>query len=143
MTTAGSESGGANKVPKSKIHGHYEQLVEHSFDSTIKRMTVAYRYYPAEGAENADEPHTLVVMKGAYERVFERCTHILMGDGAQEISEEDRKNVQAQYDKLASQGLRVLTLCGRKASAEKAEEYRTLERDQLEQGMCFYGLAGI
>jgi Na+-exporting ATPase len=143
MNTAGSEQVHHGRVPKSKLDGHYEQLVEHSFDSSIKRMSVAYRYYPAEGAEKGDEPHTLVVMKGAYEKVFERCTKILMGDGEREITEEDRKNTQAYYDKLASQGLRVLTLCGRKESPEKAEEYRTMDRDELEQNMCFYGLAGI
>jgi Na+-exporting ATPase len=141
MNTAGSLEPG--RVPKSRIHGHYEQLVEHAFDSTIKRMTIAYRYYPAEGADKAEEPHTLIVTKGAYERVFERCTTILQGDGARDVTDEDRKNVQAQYDKLANQGLRVLTLCGRKDSPDASEEIRTMDREQLEQNMCFYGLAGI
>lgn len=140
MNTAGSDVG---RVPKTKLQGHYEPLVEHAFDSTIKRMSMAYRYYPAEHADPSDKPHTLVLMKGAFERVFERCTKILMGDGSQDMTEEHRKNVQAQYDKLASQGLRVLTLCGRKDSPEKAEEFRTMERDHLEQDMCFFGLAGI
>lgn len=143
MNTAGSEHVQPGRVPKSKISGHYEQLVEHSFDSTIKRMSVAYRYYPAEGAEDGGDAHTLIVMKGAYERVFDRCTKVLMGEGERDITPEDRKNVQVQYDKLASQGLRVLTLCGRRDSPEKAEEIRTVERDQLERDMCFYGLAGI
>lgn len=140
MNTAGSDVG---RVPKTKIQGHYEKLVEHAFDSTIKRMSVAYRYYPSEHADPSDKPHTLVVMKGAYERVFSQCTKILMGDDAREMTEEDKKNVQAQYDKLAEQGLRVLTLCGKKDTPEKAEEYRTMERDQLEQDMSFFGLAGI
>lgn len=140
MNTAGSDVG---KVPKTKLQGHYEQLVEHAFDSTIKRMSVAYRYYPAEHADPSDEPHTLVVMKGAFERVFTQCTKILMGDASRDLTEEDKTDIQAQYDKLASQGLRVLTLCGKKDSPEKGEEFRQMERDQLEQGMCFYGLAGI
>lgn len=54
------------RVPKTKTQGHYEQLVEHPFDSGIKRMTVAYVYHPADGAEKSEEGHVLVLMKGAF-----------------------------------------------------------------------------
>lgn len=104
---------------------------------------MAYRYYPADGAENADQPHVHVLTKGAFERVFERCTHVLMGKGSRPLSSEDKQHVQKHYDQLAAQGLRVLTLCGRKEPTEKAEDIRNAERDVLEHDMCFYGLAGI
>ena len=100
----------ATKPVKSRTNGHYEQIVEHPFDSTIKRMTVAYTYHPHPEADHADEPHCLVVMKGAFERVFERCETIGFGDENCKIQGEMKDQIQKQYDALAAQGLRVLTL---------------------------------
>lgn len=140
MDTAGSTT---NRVPKSKTAGHYEQIVEHPFDSTIKRMTVAYTYHPHPEADNSDEPHCLVVTKGAFERVFERCTSIFYGKASRKIDGAMKDEIQKQYDTLAAQGLRVLTLCGKKVPKDQGESIRTMERDALEQDMCFLGLAGI
>ncbi len=42
--------------------GHYEQLVEHPFNSTVKRMSKAYRFVPAS---SASEGHVLCILKGA------------------------------------------------------------------------------
>lgn len=77
------------------------------------------------------------------ERVFERCTHILCGKASVPIAAEHKEAIQKQYDNLAGQGLRVLTLCGKRLGLDQREEVVKMERDALEQEMCFFGLAGI
>ncbi|KAL7006511.1 hypothetical protein EMMF5_003932 [Cystobasidiomycetes sp. EMM_F5] len=126
-----------------KIGGHYEKLIEHPFDSGIKRMTVAYRYHPSDLSNLDDQAHVLVVMKGAFERVFERCETILFGQKSVKITADHRKDIMSHYEKLAAQGLRVLTLCGKKMSVEDEETVQHVERDDLERNMAFLGLAGI
>lgn len=106
-------------------------------------MTIAYRYHPAEDSRLTDGPHVLVLMKGAFERVFERCENIMFGDKSVKITEEHKKNIMKHYEALAGQGLRVLTLCGRKAPVSEEESILNMERDNLERGMSFLGLAGI
>lgn len=139
-----AESSDLRKVPKTKTTGHYEQIVEHPFDSGIKRMTVAYTYHAAQDAkEGAEEPHVLVVMKGAFERVFERCSEIIFGDVTAKITEQHKKEIMHHYDALAGQGLRVLTLCGKKMPMNSRGEIAEMDRDDLERDMAFLGLAGI
>lgn len=131
------------KIPKTRTNGHYERLIEHPFDSGIKRMTVAYTYHPAAEAQEGDDAHVFIVMKGAFERVFERCTTILLGSTNEPINEAHKNSILKQYEGLAAQGLRVLTLCGKRAELSEREAIVNTERDVLEQNMCFLGLAGI
>lgn len=106
-------------------------------------MTVAYRYHPSDLSNLDDQAHVLVVMKGAFERVFERCETILFGQKSVKITADHRKDIMSHYEKLAAQGLRVLTLCGKKMSVEDEETVQHVERDDLERNMAFLGLAGI
>lgn len=41
-------------IPKAKVEGYYSILVEHPFDSNVKRMSTAYAHFPAPDSE-ADE----------------------------------------------------------------------------------------
>lgn len=56
-----SDHGAAIKT-KVAMDGHYEILVEHPFDSNVKRMSTVWKYEDAKAAEKAD---LLVFMKGA------------------------------------------------------------------------------
>jgi len=129
-----------HRVPKAKTTGHYEFLVEHAFDSSIKRMTMAYTYHP--GPDSSEEPHVLVVMKGAFERVASCCDGILLSK-SEGFDESKQAMIQEHYDSLASQGLRVLTLVGKTAPMKEAEAIKAMTREDLETGMNFLGLAGI
>lgn len=117
----------------------YQVLVEHAFDSGIKRMTMAYMCKPRKSGES---PYILVVMKGAFERVFERCTDVL-ADNGREIEKSDSDAIMQQYEGLAAEGLRVLTLCSKRLPASDADKVKNMTRDDLETGMSFLGLAGI
>lgn len=115
----------------------YELIVEHAFDSSIKRMTMAYLCTPQEG-----EKYILVVMKGAFERVFERSVSIL-ADNGREVTKDDAHIITQQHESLASEGLRVLTLCSKRLPASDADKVKAMKRDELETEMSFLGLAGI
>jgi Na+-exporting ATPase len=88
-------------------------------------------------ASTEKEPYVLVLMKGAFERVFDRCTSILADD------HKTRKIDSGDNERLASDGLRVLTMCSKRLPASAAAGLKELARDDLETGMSFLGLAGI
>lgn len=121
----------------------YELLVEHAFDSSIKRMSMAYLCTPGP-ASDTKEPYIVVFMKGAFERVFDRCTSILADDQkTRDIGKGDNEAIQIHYERLASEGLRVLTMCSKRLPASDASTLKELTRDDLEKDMSFLGLAGI
>lgn len=111
--------------------GKYQLIVEHAFDSSIKRMSMAY----------VSEDEILVVMKGAFERVYDRCTSILVNGRA--VEQADSAAIGKHYDGLASQGLRVLTLCCKRLPLADADKVKAMKREELETDMSFVGLAGI
>ena len=139
--TISAQSGPENERPvKAAIRGRYELLVEHPFDSTIKRMSTAWKLIPHN--EESGKPKVVMFMKGAVERLFDRSTHIGM-DLAAELTEERKAQIIERMDSLAAEGLRVLTLCGKQCSIEEAEKLKDMPRDEFEKGFGFLGLVGI
>jgi Na+-exporting ATPase len=124
------------------IAGHYEMLVEHPFDSTIKRMSTAWEFVAEDAQDNEPKPIS-VFLKGAVERVLERCTHIGMGDERIELTQEGRDNIIARMNALAGEGLRVLGLAGKRVSGEERDNITNAKRDSLEVDCGFLGLVGI
>ncbi|KAL1407292.1 hypothetical protein Q8F55_006713 [Vanrija albida] len=125
----------ASLVRAEPINGHYEQIVEHPFDSTIKRMSIAYRFVPHTGMP----PKILCLLKGAVERVIDCCSTVRdqpMTDGA-------KADIMKKVDALASHGLRVLALCGKYAPMDAEEAIKTTPREEFEQNFAFLGLVGI
>lgn len=106
-------------------------------------MTVAYKFIPSGG--ESEGSHVLVLMKGAIERVFDLCDKLGMGkEDATALTSEHRSSINQQYEDLAGEGLRVLTLCGRKVSSKEADSIASLSREELETSdFGFLGLVGI
>jgi len=77
-----------------------------------------------------------VLLKGAPDRLLERCAHQRGADGSPE--QLDRAYWEQAIDELSAEGLRVLAAASRAADAEAD----TLAVDDLE-GMTFLGLVGI
>ncbi|TYJ53053.1 potassium/sodium efflux P-type ATPase, fungal-type [Cryptococcus floricola] len=129
------------------VKGHFEQLVEHPFDSTVKRMSIAYTFHPDSSSSSSSshaqpqDGYVACFLKGAVERVFERCTKV--GDKGEELTEAKKDDVLRKVDALAAQGLRVLALCGRTYPGKMADEIKRMPRDEFEQDFTFLGLAGI
>jgi potassium/sodium efflux P-type ATPase len=103
--------------------GNLEQLVEHQFDSSLKRMSVAYK--------KSDTGTTEVFAKGACEAIIPTL----------DINENEKAAIVAQMDHLASEGLRVLCIASRVVSEN--EEPLLAKRSFMESSLKFQGLVGI
>ena len=110
----------------------WTQRAEYPFDSSIKKMSVIF--------ESGD--HTMILTKGAVERVFESCSTICGPTGDVELTEDVRSQILENMEALASQGLRVLALASRELST-KVNELKVPEREIVEGSLVFRGLVGL
>ncbi|KAJ2780246.1 hypothetical protein H4R18_003558 [Coemansia javaensis] len=118
--------------------GGWRLVCECPFDSGIKRMSVV--------AENAARGESVVILKGATERVVPCCTQ--MQDGADSVRAIDPEALQALLDpriqEMGRDGLRVLSIAYRRlTAAEQAGDMNKTDREQVEVEMVFLGLVGI
>jgi P-type Na+/K+ transporter len=112
----------------------WKQKMEFPFDSSIKRMSVVYK--------KANHANSLIFTKGAVERIIDLCTTVGTGEYEEEMTAEKKEQVLEQMNLLAEQGLRVLAIA-RKFTKEKIEEHSTIDRSEVEIGLCLLGLAGL
>ncbi|KAF2718174.1 potassium/sodium eff [Polychaeton citri CBS 116435] len=97
-------------------------MTEHSFDSSVKRMSVVYR-------SSTSDVHVFV--KGATEVIVP----LLNLNGA------SSKSILDQADQMASQGLRVLCFAHRSLPSISFEEVS--DRSFVERDLTFAGLVGL
>ncbi|CAO3652733.1 unnamed protein product [Cunninghamella blakesleeana] len=110
-------------------------LCEYQFDSTIKRMSVI--------CENP-EGQRVAFLKGATERVLERCTGVQIGNDVKYMNQQQLEDyILPQVEELARGGLRVLSLATRNIKAEGPIAFDTFKREEIEEDMTFLGLVGI
>ena len=102
------------------------RLAEIPFDSTRARMSTLHR----DGAE------ILMLVKGAPEGLLPLCADQLGASGTVPI---DLAALQAEADRLAAQGLRVLAFALKRLPAVPD----ALDAAALESGLSFIGLAGL
>lgn len=114
--------------------GGWEQLAEHPFDSSIKRMSVVYRH------PNRDS--NVVFTKGAVERVIELCTSLGTGKMETEMSSSAKEEVLNTMTSLADQGLRVMAIAKRELPAKTDINLKD-SRDAVETDLTLLGLAGL
>ena len=127
----------SHRPPVAGVSGHYELIIEHPFDSSVKRMSIAYKFNPDRGSD--EKPHVVCFLKGAVERVMDRCVSVVGGD----LDQTRQDEITRKMDALAEQGLRVLGLTGKFLPIEEADKIKTMSRDEFEKGFSFLGLAGI
>lgn len=127
----------------SEIDGHYEMLIEHPFDSTIKRMSTVWQFIPENVNEDPSHYDLVVYVKGAVERILDRCTHVGLGDDKIAITEKNKAEIIYRMDVLAAEGLRVLCLAAKYIPNSSKANINNMSRDTLENDCCFLGLAGI
>ncbi len=100
------------------------RINEQAFDSGRKMMTTVHR----------DEQRGRVVAftKGAVDVMLPRCTGILLNGETRPITEQDKKDIMAASNSMASDALRVLAL------AQKLGDDSATEKD-----LTFVGLVGM
>lgn len=98
-----------------------------------------------------EEPSSLVrvVMKGAPEKVIEKCTTILGSNGERPLSQEDEQLIEKQMQYLAGRGERVLGYAEVFLSPENSSSIinrngtEQLSEDILTSNLCFLGLISL
>ncbi|PVV00872.1 hypothetical protein BB560_004730, partial [Smittium megazygosporum] len=109
---------------------------EFSFDSTVKRMTVVVK---------RSDGQRVAFMKGATERVVESCKFAVMNSKVTEIHPNELfEIVEPHLNEVASDGLRVISLCYRYIKeGELNGSPETWNREDIEKEMTYLGLVGI
>lgn len=127
----------------------WKQVAEFPFDSSIKRMSVVY--HAPEDVEQDEfgitSENSVIFTKGAVERILDMCDYIGIGEARQAVTDELKDQILKRMDNLASQGLRVLAVAGKKwegrfGGHEHGEADDAL-RTQVESNLTLLGLAGI
>ncbi len=97
---------------------------EETFDPETKMMATFHQQ---------DDGYRVAV-KGAPEAILDSCTHILIPQGTEELTEEKQKEWLARNQELAGDGLRVLALAQKTVDTIETEPY---------QDLTFLGLFGL
>lgn len=110
-----------------EFNAKVERVFDIPFDSNRKMMTVIMK-------DKATKKETCY-MKGAPERVLDRCTHILVNGRVEPLTLAYRKNVEALIDEMSFRALRCI------AGAYKTDNL--IKAPNVESGLIFVGVAGI
>lgn len=115
-------------VRKEDLEKRYEFLEGLPFDSERKRMSTVCKI----------EDKTVVLTKGAPEKVLEACTHFLRDGNVMPIDGELQHYKQLNLD-MAGRGLRVLAL----ATKTLQEVPQDFEPETIEHGLTLVGMVGV
>ncbi|WP_031387358.1 cation-transporting P-type ATPase [Desulfonatronum thiodismutans] len=115
----------------------YTRLAELPFESETKFMATLNK---------SPEGKILLLLKGAPDRLLDRCTLQLAANGGTEPL--DRPMWEARLEELAAQGQRILAAAWRELPHEDPDALRltksqTLSLEDVDQEMIFSGLVGI
>jgi P-type Ca2+ transporter type 2C len=114
-----------------KLDEEYPRIGEVDFTSARKRMTTVHETPDGE---------TVAYMKGAPETVIERCDRELVDGEIVDLSDERRRELEAQNESFAEDALRVMGFAYR----PDVPESRARNPDEdVEQEMVFLGLQGM
>ncbi|MEV1076868.1 cation-translocating P-type ATPase [Streptomyces sp. NPDC050211] len=130
---AGAELLGAAPVRAAGLGSDtWEQLAEMPFEPG--------RGYHAMLGQGGAEAR--VVVKGAPEVVLARCDFVRRGETTEPFAERQQAGIEAEIDRLARRGLRVLAVAERVAPAQEPGATPELD-DESVDGLCLLGLLGL
>ncbi|MFC9508146.1 HAD-IC family P-type ATPase [Streptomyces sp. NPDC057002] len=88
-----------------------------------------------------------IAVKGAPEVVLARCDRVRRGETTERFDEGRRAEIEAEVDRLAREGLRVLAVAERLAPAQPPDASPGLgegpDLDESVDGLCLLGLLGL
>ena len=121
--------GAANSCPKPLMETRQPRCAEAPFDSSRKMMSTVHR----------TDTGFIQYTKGAPDEVLRRCTHYMENGAILPLTEEKRAAILADNKAMADKALRVLAAAQRLYDSLPDK----LEPEDLEQDLCFIGLAGM
>lgn len=86
-----------------------------------------------------DNINNTLSLKGAPERVFEKCSYVLNKDKEEVLSGEYLLKIKNEYNKLASSGLRVIAC----AYKNLKKDYKKIKKSEIEADFVFVGFFAI
>ncbi|XP_050813161.1 sodium/potassium-transporting ATPase subunit alpha-1 [Gopherus flavomarginatus] len=116
------------------------KVVEIPFNSTNKYQLSIHKN------ANPSESRYLLVMKGAPERILDRCSSILMHGKEQPLDEEAKDAFQNAYLELGGLGERVLGFCHLALPDDQFPEGFQFDTDDINfpvENLCFVGLMSM
>jgi Ca2+-transporting ATPase len=116
-------------IQQDEVRKLYPRVGEVPFSSERKLMTTVHL---------TPEGNRIVCMKGAPERVLEKCTHIYAINGVKRITRRDREEILKVNDEMAGSALRVLGL-----AYKRIADHAGLGDEGIESNMVFLGLMGM
>jgi P-type Ca2+ transporter type 2C len=105
------------------------RIHELPFDSVRKRMSVVH----------VEEEGQKAYVKGAPRETIALCTKIRLGGRVAPLTEERRRQVEAQNDAMSREALRVLAVCERELPPDQVE----YSAETVETDLTLLGLAGM
>ncbi len=114
---------------KGGIHPKRPRLGEIPFSSDRKYMATLH---PAETG-------TVALVKGAPDRLLAFCARIQDGDAVRDLTDNDRREIEAAIDTFAGRALRVVA----GARREFPDGRDRLDEGDVEEGLTFVGLWGM
>ncbi|GAB6025395.1 hypothetical protein CHUAL_011140 [Chamberlinius hualienensis] len=117
-----------------------KKAIEIPFNSTNKFQVSIHEN------ENKDSPNYLLVMKGAPERIFERCSTIYLNGEEQEINDDLKEAFNNAYLELGGLGERVLGFCDYILPLDKFPHGYPFDADEPNfplSGLRFVGLMSM
>jgi potassium/sodium efflux P-type ATPase len=123
-----------------KLQNQVPRLREIPFDSHRRMMTVLVENNDnIENIPDIFKNSKLIFTKGSPLDVLQHSDFIFKSGKQQEITEQERQQIETENDKFASQGYRVLAVAARQGNQELLAE----DNDSLEQNLTFLGLVAM
>jgi len=123
------------------IRSKNKKIVEIPFNSTNKYQVSIHEQ------EDPDDPRYLLVMKGAPERILDRCSTILHEGVEKPLDEEWKENFNKAYVDLGGLGERVLGFCHYYLPADAFPRGFAFETEDPQnfplEKLCFVGLMSM
>ncbi|XP_030327328.1 sodium/potassium-transporting ATPase subunit alpha-1 [Strigops habroptila] len=123
-----------------EMRERYPKVVEIPFNSTNKYQLSIHKN------ANSSESRYLLVMKGAPERILDRCSTILIHGKEQPLDEEMKDAFQNAYLELGGLGERVLGFCHLALPDDQFPEGFQFDTEELNfpvDKLCFVGLMSM
>ncbi|MEM2611136.1 MAG: cation-translocating P-type ATPase [Thermoproteota archaeon] len=117
-------------LKQEEVRNQYPRISEVPFSSERKIMTTIH---------STPEGDRLLCMKGAPEKLLEKCTHIYELDGIRELTEERKREILRVNNEMAGNALRVLGFAYKRTT----ENLNSLNEESVENNMIFLGLIGM
>merc|ERR1711868_173756 len=118
----------------------HKKVCEIPFNSTNKFQVSIHE------TDNKDDPRYLLAMKGAPERILDRCSPILINGKEEELTQEWKDRFNRAYMELGGLGERVLGFCDLMLESDKYPEGYPFDGDDVNfplDGLRFVGLMSM